>query len=155
MNNAVGAASLAPLRAAGVRLALGTDGFTASVLREALTAHLLQNHLTGNPGAGWASVPALVLEGNPALAAETFGIPCGKMVPGGPADLVVWDYLPPTPLNSQNFWGHLLFGLVNARAQEVFVAGHHVLSDGQILTVDEVELTARCVTAARRLWERF
>ncbi len=155
MNNAVGAASLRRLHAAGVRLALGTDGFTANVVREALAAHLLHSHAEEDPRAGYTIVPRLLFGANAALAAETFGIDLGRIGPGAPADLVLWDYLPPTPLDATNIWGHVMFGLSEARAAEVWVAGRRVLAGGQPVGWDEDNLLARCQAAARRLWQRF
>jgi hypothetical protein len=70
-------------------------------------------------------------------------------------DLVVWDYVPATPLDRGNLWGHVMFGLVNARAAEVLVAGERVLVDGRPVRLDETELRRECVAAAARLWERF
>lgn len=155
MNNAVGAASLERIGGAHVRTALGTDGFTANMLRESLSAHLLQNHLSGNPGAGYAHVPDLLLKGNATLAAETFGVGLGSLAPGGPADLVVWDYRPPTPLTIENLWGHLLFGLVDSKAEQVIIAGKRVLQDGKPIGCDEDALARRCTEAAKRLWEEL
>ncbi len=155
MNNAVGAVTLAPLRAAGVNVALGSDGFTADMVREALVAHLLQNHLASSPGAGFADVPELLLASNVHLANATFGAELGRLAPGAAADVVVWDYQPPTPLGAENIWGHLLFGLVNCRARDVIVAGNAVLRDGRSTTCDEEALAARCRAAATALWERF
>jgi putative selenium metabolism protein SsnA len=155
MNNAVGTAALGRLRAAGVRLALGTDGFTASVIREALVAHLLHNHAAGDPRAGFTVVPQLLFGADADLAAETFGADLGHIRPGSPADLVLWDYLPPMPLSVENIWGHVMFGLTDARAGEVWIAGRHVLSDGRPVGWDEEDLISRCRAAAQRLWERF
>jgi putative selenium metabolism protein SsnA len=154
MNNAVGVVSLERVASAGVRLALGSDGFTAVMAREALVAHLMQNHLCGSPGSGYAVVPDLLLRRNRLLATETFGIEIGRIFAGGPADLVVWDYDPPTPLSVDNLWGHLLFGLTAARASEVIIAGRWVLRDGRAGR-EEAELAGRCREAAARLWERF
>lgn len=155
MNNAVGVADLARLRDAGVRLALGTDGFTASMARTALAAQLLQSHRAGDPRAGYAVAPGLLFGGNRVLARETFGRDLGRLGAGAPADLVIWDYRPPAPLAAENIWGHLAFGLVTARAEEVFVAGRRVLAAGRPPSVDEDELAARCRDAAAALWERL
>jgi cytosine/adenosine deaminase-related metal-dependent hydrolase len=155
MNNAVGAADLRRLRDAGVRLALGTDGFTASVCREALCAHLLQSHRSGDPRQGYAVAPGLLFDANARLASEAYDLPLGRIESGAPADLVVWDYQPATPLTDSNLWGHLMFGLVNARATDVFVAGDHVLAGGRSTRIDEEELRRACVTAAARLWQRL
>lgn len=154
-NNAVGAVRLDRVRAAGVRVALGTDGFTAHVVREALMAHLAQNHLAGEPGLGWQTVPATFLEGNAELASGLFGVELGRLARGTAADVVVWDYTPPTPFTTANAWGHLLFGLVSARADAVWIDGQAVLSGGRAAGLDEDVLFSSCREAARRLWERF
>ncbi len=155
MTNAVGAAALGRLQAAGVRLALGTDGFTASIVREAVAGHLLHSHTAGDPRAGSTVVPGLLLGANADLASETFGLDLGHLRPGAAADLVLWDYLPPTPLTAESLWGHVMFGLIDARARDVWVAGRRVLADGHPAGWDEDELAVRCREAARRLWERF
>ncbi|MCK4305904.1 MAG: putative aminohydrolase SsnA [Candidatus Eisenbacteria sp.] len=155
MNNAVGCTSLQELKSAGVRLALGTDGFTANMMREALSAHLLQNHLTGQPGAGYNTVPDLLFSANAALARETFGVDIGLLCEGSPADLVVWDYRPPTPLTMNSLWGHILFGLVNARAEDVIISGRHVLQNGVPVSCNEADLARHCSLAAQDLWDRF
>jgi putative selenium metabolism protein SsnA len=155
MNNAVGAPVLSRFGRAGIRTALGTDGFTANMFREGLAAHLLQTHMAGVPGAGYETVPDLLFGANAALARETFGVEIGHLTPGAPADLVVWDYVPPTPIAKENIWGHVLFGLVNARAMEVMIAGRHRLTDGRLFGGDEDAISARCREAAERLWERF
>ncbi len=155
MNNAVGAVRLATLAAAGVPVVLGTDGFTANMWRESLVAHLLQNHLTGDPREGYAVVARLLTQANPALAEAIFGLPLGRLAAGDPADLVVWDYLPATPLSAENLHGHAMFGLVGARAREVFVGGRHVLAGGDPVGIDEEEVRYRARRTAAALWERF
>jgi cytosine/adenosine deaminase-related metal-dependent hydrolase len=155
MNNGVGAVHLERHRTAGVRLALGTDGFTAQMPREALVAHLLQNHVSGNPGEGYRAVPELLLSGNADLASEAFDLDLGVLRTGAAADLVVWDYRAPTPLTTENFWGHLLFGLVTSRAAEVWIAGRQVLLGGSVPGLNETNLLAQCREAAERLWERI
>lgn len=155
LNNAVGTAALACIQDAGVRYALGTDGFTAALAREALVAHLAQNHLERHPGAGYGTVARAFPKRNAELASEQFGVKLGVLEPGAEADLVVWDYLPPTPITTGNFWGHLLFGLASSEARDVWIAGRPALVDGKVPGLDEEDLFARCRQAAAALWERF
>jgi hypothetical protein len=52
-----------------------------------------------------------LVAGGHRLGAALFGLPFGKLDAGAPADLVVLDYRPPTPLTTANVGGHLLFGI--------------------------------------------
>jgi putative selenium metabolism protein SsnA len=155
MQNAVGAVDLERVARSGVRLALGTDGMTTRIGREALCAHLLQHHRAADPRAGNALVAGLLLDANARLASETFDLPLGRLTVGAPADLVVWDYLPATPVHAANVAGHLLFGLVDARATDVLVGGEPVLAGGRSTRVDEEALRHACRAAASAMWRRF
>ena len=121
------------------------------MLAEARVAHLAQRQ---HPRAGEGGVDECLLEANPALASAWLpGL--GRLAPGSPADVVVTGYVPPTPMDAANVWGHLLFGDVEAQVRTVFVAGERVVEAGRITRVDEVELRARCRERAAGVWERF
>jgi putative selenium metabolism protein SsnA len=91
MNNAVGHAPTGAFR----RAALGTDGLDEDVLAEARAAFLKMRD-AGRADALAAAVDMVV--GGHRLAAAAFGLPLGRLDAGAPADLVVLDYRPPTPL---------------------------------------------------------
>ena len=148
MNNAVGRAPTAAFR----RAALGTDGMDEDVLAEARAAFL------GMRDAGRADAFAAALEmlvGGHRLAAAFFGLPLGSLDAGAPADLVVLDYRPPTPLTSDNLPGHVLFGLDRSHVRSTMVAGRFVLRDRRLTTVDEAAVLARARRAAEALWARM
>lgn len=157
MNNAVGAAPVAAMLAKGIRVALGTDGFGSDILTEALTARLLAHHTSGDPTALPDPQLLRILEENYRLAERAFGVPMGKVSPGFAADLVVWDYVPPTPLDGGNLLGHLLFGAISegTRPWAVFVAGVPRLREGTVTGLDEGGALAHAREAAAALWERF
>jgi cytosine/adenosine deaminase-related metal-dependent hydrolase len=96
-----------------------------------------------------------LLAGGHRLAAEVFGLPFGALQVGGPADLVVFDYHPPTELHADNLAGHLLFGLDRSHVASVLVAGRVVLRDRRLTGVDERAVAARARQAAKDLWERM
>jgi cytosine/adenosine deaminase-related metal-dependent hydrolase len=148
MNNAVGYAPTAALR----RGALGTDGLDEDMLAEARACHLRMRE-AGREDA----VPATLqlLAGGHRLAAAVFGLPFGKLDAGGPADLVVFDYLPPTPLTADNLGGHLLFGLDRSHVASVLVAGRFVVKDRRLTQVDAGAAFARARAKAPLLWRRL
>jgi putative selenium metabolism protein SsnA len=146
--NAVGHALTAAFR----RAALGTDGLDQDMLAEARAAFLGMRAA----GRGDATVAALdMLSGGQRLAAELFGLAFGRLEPGAPADLVVLDYRPPTPLTAENLAGHLLFGLDRSHVRSTLVAGRFVLRDRRLTGVDEAAVAARARAAAADLWRRM
>jgi putative selenium metabolism protein SsnA len=148
MNNSVGHAPTAALK----RAALGTDGMDGDMLAEARAAYLKMR----DAGRGDALPAALeLLAGGHRLAAALFGLPFGKLDAGAPADFVVLDYAPPTPLHTDNLGGHLLFGIDRSHVWSVMVAGRWVVRDRRVATVDAASAFARARTAAAELWRRM
>lgn len=156
LNNAVGIADLAGLRAAGVAVALGTDGMTFRMLEEARVALWAQHQRQGDAGAGWdAVVRALTVE-NPRLARRLWGFPIGTLEEGAAADLILVDYDPPTPMDAGNAMGHLLFGISQAAVDTTVCAGKVLMQGGRLrLDLDEAALLARARASAAAVWARF
>jgi putative selenium metabolism protein SsnA len=148
MNNTVGYAPVAAMR----RAALGTDGMDQDLLAEARAAFLKMRE-AGREDAYGAALE--MLAGGHRLAAALFGLPFGKLDVGGPADLVVLDYRPPTRLTADNLAGHILFGLDRSHVRSVLVAGRWVVSDRRVTGVDVREAFARAREASPALWQRM
>jgi cytosine/adenosine deaminase-related metal-dependent hydrolase len=148
MNNAVGYAPTVAFK----RAALGTDGLDADMLAEARVA-VLKMRDAGRDDALAAALA--MLAGGQRLADTFFGLPLGRLDAGAPADLVVFDYRPPTPLTEENLGGHLLFGLDRSHVRSTMVAGRFVLRDRRLTTVDEAAVLASARAAAERLWTRM
>jgi putative selenium metabolism protein SsnA len=148
MNNAVGYAPTSALR----RAALGTDGIGGDMLAEARAAYLKMRE-TGRPDAMEATLE--MVAGGHRLGAALFGLPFGKLDAGGPADLVVLDYRPPTPLATANVGGHLLFGIDRGDVRSVMVAGRWVVRDRDLVQVDGNAVAAEARIAAAALWARM
>jgi putative selenium metabolism protein SsnA len=148
MNNGVGRAATAAFR----RAALGTDGLDEDMLAEARAAFLCMRD-SGRDDALAAAVG--MLAGGHRLAGELFGLPLGSLAAGAPADLVVLDYRPPTPLAADNLAGHLLFGIDRSHVRSTMVSGRFVLRDRRVATVDEDAVLARARRAAEELWGRM
>jgi cytosine/adenosine deaminase-related metal-dependent hydrolase len=141
--------------AGGVRVALGTDGLGADMLAAARTAALLMRHAAGDPRAGWREAPALLWEGNRALATQLFGFDVGALQPGAAGDLIVLDYDPATPLGTENLAAHLIFGLGARHVTSVVAAGEILMHAGELTQIDEPALRARARERARSLWARL
>jgi putative selenium metabolism protein SsnA len=148
MNNAVGYAPAAAFR----RAALGTDGLDGDMFAEARAAYLKMRE-AGRADAMEATLQ--LVAGGHRLGAALFGLPFGKLDSGAPADLVLLDYQPPTPLTSSSVGGHLLFGIDRGHVRSVMVAGRWVVRDRALTTVDAPAVAERARGIAAALWERM
>jgi putative selenium metabolism protein SsnA len=148
MNNHVGHAPTGALR----RAALGTDGIDEDMFAEARAAFLKMRDV-GRPDA--FSAAFALLAGGHRLAAALFGVPFGSLAPETPADLVVLDYRPPTPLRGENLAGHVLFGMDRSHVGSVMVAGRFVVRERRVMNVDAPRIFAAAREAARALWQRM
>ncbi len=74
---------------------------------------------------------------------------------GAAADLVLLDYLPPTPLSSSNFPWHLIFGMDAQHVNSTMVAGRWLMRDRQLLTIDEARIHAQARELSQALWQRI
>ncbi len=157
MNNAVGAAQVTTMLSRGIKVGIGTDGFGCDILGEMLTARLLAHHTSGDPTALGDDELLSILRHNYELAGRFFGLPFGRLAEGYAADLVIWDYRPPTPLNRENLLSHLLFAGISEglSPDTVFIAGRIRLRDGGFADVDELEIMAKARAAAEALWKRI
>lgn len=148
MNNAVGHAPVEALK----RSALGTDGIDEDMLAETRAAFLKMRDV-GRPDAGSAAIA--LLAGGHRLASELMGIPFGRLDAGAPADFVVLEYRPPTPLTADNVIGHLLFGMDRSHVSSVLVAGRFVVRDRRVMGVDAAAAFERARRVAREVWSRM
>jgi putative selenium metabolism protein SsnA len=155
MGNAVGCAPVLKMVGRGVRVGLGSDGYTSDMFESLKVANLIQKHQSGNPAAGWAEPPAMLFERNADLASTFFGQTIGKMVPGATADVIVVDYDPATPLTATNVNSHLLFGASGRSIRTTIIGGRIAMLDRELQGIDEGAILGRAREAAGRVWKRF
>ncbi|MFH0983442.1 MAG: putative aminohydrolase SsnA [Planctomycetota bacterium] len=155
MNNAVGAAAVLQMLSMGIQVGLGTDAMTANMFDELRVAHLLQKHVTADPRAGFVEACQMLFDNNRRIASKFFANPLGVLEPGYLADVIVVDYVPPTPLHTDNLWGHMMFGLPTAPVCLAMTNGRVRLRDGVVLGADEEAVGRKSRELADRLWARF
>ena len=80
----------------------------------------------------------------------------GTLKEGGVADVIILDYLAPTPLNDATWLGHLIFGFANVPVDTTIVAGKILMENKELkLDIDVDQAYARCAELAEKLWDRF
>ncbi len=156
MNNAVGYNALLHRFA---NVVLGTDGMSADMLEEFRFAAFRQRE-AGGPW--WPGDFLRCLDrGNRLMErymggaiGSSKGQAFGRVVPGAVADLVLWDYDPPTPFVGGNIAGHIAFGLSSRSVRSVMVNGAFVVADrSPVFDADGIAAKARAET--KRLWQRM
>jgi putative selenium metabolism protein SsnA len=155
MNNAVGIAPVLALLDAGICVGLGNDGFSNNAFTEMKFADLLHRHAAGDPRSmGADKVIHMTYANNARIARLFWPQPIGTLEIGAQADVVLADYRPYTPLSAGNVPWHLLFGMDGSEITHTLCAGKLLMENRQILTLDEIGISARAVEVARRTWQR-
>jgi putative selenium metabolism protein SsnA len=155
MSNAVGVAPALEMVGQGVRVGLGTDGFTTDLFEAAASTNIVHKLAARDPSVGWEEGQRMALGTNAEVATEFFGGRLGALASGYGADLIVVDYDPYTAMNEGNFWGHMLFGMRGGQVRHAVVDGRVVMRDRQILGLDEARLRARARALSQKVWEGF
>ncbi len=156
MNNAVGVANIRELLQKGIRVVLGTDGYSINILNELRTLPLLQKHTRRDYNAVEFSDITKVWENGYKVVNDLFGIKSGMIESGYTADIIVVDYEPFTPMNEENFYSHLIYGMTDHfRVVDVYVNGEKVLSNGNPTLVDYERVRKDAQRVAKKMWERM
>jgi cytosine/adenosine deaminase-related metal-dependent hydrolase len=83
------------------------------------------------------------------------GASFGQLANGAPADVVLVDYDPPTPLTAGNLPWHVLFGIDGTGVDTTIVAGRVLMRHRELLTLDEGAIMAKARQLAGKLWQRI
>jgi putative selenium metabolism protein SsnA len=148
MNNAVGYNALLPRFA---NVVLGTDGMSVDMLEEFRFA-AFRHRESGGPW--WPGDFLRCLDRGNRIMERYMGRAFGRVQPGCAADLVLWDYDPPTPLVGGNIAGHIAFGLSSRSVRSVMIDGRFVVED-RVPAFDAAKIAAKAREETIRLWKRM
>lgn len=154
MGNAVGRADIAAMWDHGLRVGLGSDGYTTDMFEGMKVANLIHKHGEGDPRAG-SQVPVMAFANNIYIVCRHFGVQTGRLLPDWQADVIIVQYKPYTPLTADNWWYHLLMGVSGGMVRTVLVEGNILMEERQLLTVDEEEVYAQARKQAESVWKRL
>jgi putative selenium metabolism protein SsnA len=154
-NNAVGIANLPALFRREIRVGLGSDGYSPRMWDEFKVANQLQKVRARHSRVGGTEAYSALFSGNREIVKQIWSTEVGRIAPGARADLLLVDYLPPTPIDSSNLFGHLLFGVSNAPVDSLMVDGRWVVRDGHCVNLDERAIVEKSAACAKKLWERL
>lgn len=137
-----------------LRIGIGTAGYHADILYALRQVYLLHRQ-RGFEQSSILSFIQTLLHANSAFAGFYFAGKPGILERGSNADIVVFDYIPATPFQKNNYLDHLLFGMSATQAKMVIVNGRFIYHNGSFLTLDEELILNECKKVSQRLWELF
>ena len=153
MKLAMGAGDLRPLLAAGVNVALGTDGAgsNSDMDMKAVVrfAPLLQKYQTGDAEALPGDLPLRMATANGARAMGFAD--SGVLAPGRAADLALFDLDRPHLYPRHNLVANLVHSARGSDVTHVIVDGRLLYRDGELLTLDEERIMAEAERHAKRM----
>lgn len=71
------------------------------------------------------------------------------------ADFIIWDYFPPTPINKNNFWGHLIYGILESQINTVVLDGEIIYDNKKFTQINEIDLNNLIFEAGEKLFNKF
>lgn len=155
MNNGLAVTPVLNILKRGILLGLGTDGMSNAMIAQARALYLLQRDTHRDPRVAFGEACGMLLKNNRTICDRLFREHRGVLAPGKLADVVVMDYTPFTPFGADNFYGHLLFGLVQAHVRFTICRGRVIVENGVLPHVDESGIRMKALEYARKLWARF
>ena len=152
MGNAVGTPDVIGMLDRGIKVGLGTDGYTHDILESLKVANILQKHSRGLPDRGFMEALAC-LNNNVEIASNIISDKIGNIKPGYLADIILIDYKPNTPLTESNIGGHLMFGINGAMTDTTIINGKIVMKHRVLQEINEEAFMEASREAAANLWK--
>ena len=70
---------------------------------------------------------------------------------GDRADLIIWDYVPPTPISQSNFFGHYIYGILERQISSVVQNGKILMNNFSLIDIDESKINNYIYEQGKRL----
>ncbi len=150
LNNAVGLPvfSRAPLE---IPILTGTDGMHANIARSLKQLFLLHRHQQNSIDSSIQWLQKIYFD--QLQFVKTFFPDFPSLMIGDRADLIVWDYVPPTPFSTTNFWGHFVYGLLEYPIHSVIMNGRFLMTSKNIKNA--LSMRNQIVQQGQRLYEKL
>jgi len=152
MNNSVGLPDLVNLPESILRLP-GTDGMHADISKAMKNLFLLMRHQKHSYDEAFHLFKKLYFDQITFVGRYFTDFP--HLNVNDRADFIIWDYTPPTPLNQENFWGHLIYGILERPVQSVIQGGQFLLKNFQYINKDEDKIMKNIYRQGERLYSKF
>lgn len=151
MNNAVGLPDL-NIIPDEIPILMGTDGMNSNPVKSFKQLFLLLRHSGKSFEESFTKIQNVYF--NQLKFVKRFFPDFTGLNTGDRADLIIWDYVPPTPFTKENFWGHFIYGIIESRIKDVLHNGIILLNDFELEFNDDI-YTSNIVKEGNRFFNKF
>jgi len=152
MNNRVGLADYRRIPSVTPVLA-GTDGMHANIARSLKQLFLLYRHQGGGMTEAFRWLAKICADQVTFVRRYFPDYPALNV--GDRADFILWDYVPPTPLDKGNALGHYIYGVLESPLHTVIAAGKFLMRNFKLTIADESRRRTHIAEQGSRLRKRF
>ena len=153
MNNGVGTPHLHRFMRKDIPVIIGNDGISSAITTEYLMAYYQMHHHDQSPNPFQLSHLLKIIQDTYCYASHIFDTKLGRIKQGYQADLLMIPYIPPTPIDDKNIFGHLFFGLFQGfKPKHVFIQGRQKIKNFQAPKKME-EKYRNAQQSSKRLWD--
>ena len=155
MNNGVGTPNIHRFIEKNIPVIIGNDGISSAMTTEYLMAYYAMHHHDQSPNPFQLSHILDMIHHTYDYASQTLQTKLGKLETDYQADLLMIPYIPPTPIDKNNAFGHLFFGLFHSfKPKHVFIQGKQKIKNYQAKkTIEETYRNAQ--QSSKRLWDNL
>ncbi len=151
MNNAVGLPDF-NIIPEEIPILMGTDGMNSNPIKSFKQLFLLLRNSGKSFEESFTKIQKIYF--NQLKFVKRFFPDFSGLNTGDRADLIIWDYVPPTPFSKENFWGHFLYGIIESRIKDVVHNGIILLNDFELKFNDDI-YTSNIVKEGNRFFNKF
>lgn len=155
MNNAVGCPPVLEMINRGITVGLGSDAFTNDMFESMKVSNILLAHNSCDPTKGFSETLHMQFKNNPLIMERYLEKPVGRLEKDAYADIIMLDYDPVTPLNANNWGGHVLFGLTGRLVSDSIINGKFVMRNREMTNVDRPMIHAKSRERAKEIWPKL
>lgn len=155
LNNAVGISKVRQFLNKGIPVIVGNDGLIQSQPLEYMNTYYL-SHLNNQSPTGFTldEVKQLLVHTYAYINAR-LGTQLGSFIKGAEADILLIPYKPFTPVNKDNVFGHVFFGVFPSfHPKMVFAKGKRLVNNYELVD-DYKEAYLHANIQAKKLWKKI
>ncbi len=136
-----------------IPILIGTDGMHANIAKSMKQYFLLNRYKGKSFDDAFASFIKVYF--NQLDFVKNYFNDFPSLIEGDRADFIIWDYVPPTPISKDNFWGHYIYGVIEKSVKSVIQNGKYLMKDYLLENIDESKICEEVNIQGNSLYKKF